>query len=155
MSAVISPRIQVIESIDEWRSLRRRLRGTVGFVPTMGALHAGHASLLEASRQRDDFTVLSIYVNPTQFGPNEDLDQMVDGDERETCLHKQRPARQVRGQDSTVGWQRRSPARHLLLHRIEPVLLGFRKNSQILRGRPCACPAVVTAAVARPTRYRS
>ena len=67
MSAVISPRIQVIESIDEWRSLRRRLRGTVGFVPTMGALHAGHASLLEASRQRDDFTVLSIYVNPTQF----------------------------------------------------------------------------------------
>ena len=73
MSAVISPRIQVIESIDEWRSLRRRLRGTVGFVPTMGALHAGHASLLEASRQRDDFTVLSIYVNPTQFNDASDL----------------------------------------------------------------------------------
>ena len=66
--------MKVLKSVAEYREFRRTLTGSVGFVPTMGALHAGHASLLERSVGENDHTVLSIYLNPTQFNNTGDLD---------------------------------------------------------------------------------
>lgn len=65
--------MRIVNTPVEFKEIRKSLRGSVGFVPTMGALHAGHASLLQMARRKDDTTVLSIFVNPTQFNNAEDL----------------------------------------------------------------------------------
>lgn len=70
----------------EWSKTRKKESKTICFVPTMGYLHQGHVSLLEKGRPLCDTLVLSIFVNPAQFGPNEDLDSYPSNIENDLAL---------------------------------------------------------------------
>lgn len=72
-----------------WLSLAHTTGKSLGFVPTMGALHQGHASLMHASVAHNHLTVASVFVNPTQFGPHEDLDRYPKTPEADILLLEQ------------------------------------------------------------------
>src|SRR6201991_704712 len=80
---------RLVRTTAELRALLAAERGagrSVGLVPTMGYLHEGHLSLLRAARAECDVVVMSLFVNPTQFGPGEDLDRYPRDEERDLRL---------------------------------------------------------------------
>jgi pantoate--beta-alanine ligase len=81
--------MQIIKKSDDLKAAvsdARRKGKTIGFVPTMGALHRGHISLVERSKKETGFTVISIFVNPSQFGPNEDFNKYPRDIEKDRAL---------------------------------------------------------------------
>ncbi|MDP2663476.1 MAG: pantoate--beta-alanine ligase [Dehalococcoidia bacterium] len=78
--------MQVLDTIAALREARARLDGSLGFVPTMGYLHEGHLFLTQRSRRNNDHTWVSIFVNPTQFGPQEDFERYPRDPERDLAL---------------------------------------------------------------------
>ena len=78
--------VETPEEMQRWAQAQRKQGLRLGLVPTMGYLHAGHLSLVEEARRRSDVVVVSIFVNPVQFGPNEDFEKYPRDEARDLAL---------------------------------------------------------------------
>jgi len=84
--------MQIVKNIEKMQKIADKLREEkkiIGFVPTMGYLHSGHLNLVKLAKKKSDIVVMSIYVNPTQFGPNEDFSKYPRNFERDEKLAKE------------------------------------------------------------------
>ncbi len=80
--------MDIARTIQEMKALRRKCEGGVGFVPTMGYLHEGHLELVRIAKKHNSVAIVSIYVNPTQFGPSEDFRQYPRNLDRDLAMLK-------------------------------------------------------------------
>jgi pantoate--beta-alanine ligase len=115
---------ETIESVrQKVREIKRKgLRG--GFVPTMGALHEGHAKLVEVAVANTDFAVVSIFVNPTQFGPNEDYSRYPRTFESDRALCEKAGAKLIFVPDATTMYPPGLPATYVEIPGLSSILEG-------------------------------